>query len=790
MMRSPHVATVRALAAMGLLLAASTAMAQGAQIVLRPGVAETISIPGSSLTSSYVVDTSAGDATLSIDASAGSDVDVLVRFGTPFQGLSAPISFDYLLEQAHYRGISPGNSERIVIGPAAWQPVRPGRWYLVIANFGSAATTATVTAGTFSTPPANVPITVALDDPSGNCDISGWTNATARGPQGGNSGANLGQLRTNAIREAVRRVQLELATPAPLRVQACWSNLGTPSNTGFTLAQAGPRFVFRNSVDFVTSGGRQVVNLTQRMPWLNRTHTWYPGSIGARLAGTSSCGVTGGDAGGNCGYDVRITFNSELDSGQGSPARNFWYGFSAQNPGPGPSLGADADFVSVAMHELLHGLGFISLISLSGTNGFGQPAPIGSKLDGFDDIFSSRVAWVPEGTTSVVPFPLASDAERVSALTSISQLRFVDDASAASPFNPFAPQPAPDNLVRLNAPTTIQPGSSLSHITASTAGAGLMLPNIVNGLRQLDVAKPMLESIGWSQAPVAAPARIRPRHWQYVAEGIPGSSLNFGYVTTLPDGTDIYYAILFTYAGDGQPEWYLTAGPIVDGVFMPANNANGDSLPRPRADPATFSSPPDPSIRGQIRLDFNQPGVHPACAGRTNAAAVMAWSIGSDNDIKWCMSEILPTLTAPPVNLTGIWGTVGPVNGNPDFGWGLDVLSFTIGGNPAIFGVVYYPDASGSARWAFFSSGNYQPGVELDLLDRVSGCRTCPLPPNEPTVTAGTIRVDLRQPLQGQASVAAGNRVRFSVTYPRAPGGTFTRDVPVGLQSSPVAPAP
>jgi hypothetical protein len=64
------------------------------------------------------------------------------------------------------------------------------------------------------------------------------------------------------------------------------------------------------------------------------------------------------------------------------------------------------------------------------------------------------------------------------------------------------------------------------------------------------------------------------------------------------------------------------------------------------------------------------------------------------------------------------------------------------------------------------------------------------MPTTEPTREIGTIRLDLREALQGQASVNRGNRVRFRVHYPRAPGGEFERDVVVGLQSSPIRPTP
>lgn len=747
-------------------------------IVLAPGVATSVDLPPGTLTASYVVDTTAADRSLVLTANANADVDVLLRFGAPFQLAGSPISVDYLIEQAHYRAVSSSQNERIAVGPFATQPVRAGRWYVVLLNLSSQPATTTLTATPSSGDPPAAPIDVVFDDPSGDCGVAAWSDGTARQAVGGNPGTTLGQLRRNAMLEAVRLVQAELRVIAPLRVQACFRNLGTGNSV--TLAQAGPRFVLRNTPDFTTAGGRQVPNWIDRHPWLPRTHTWYPVTTTTRLAGTNSCALIGGACAQTGGYDLTIIFNDQIDTDAALGTRRFWYGFGAQ-----PAPAADTDFVTVAMHELLHGLGFIGYVSRGGQT------PVGAKLQGFDDIYSSRVAWVPEGTTQIRPFLSVTNEERATAMTSISQLRWNDEAATASAGNPFAALPPPDNLVRLWAPSSIETGSTLSHIANAGIGFGLMESRNINGLRSIGLARPMLESIGWSNAARPAPTRPRPRHWQYVDTSRPGASVNFGYGGTRPDGTDLYYAILFSYGADGQPEWYLTTGPVIDGVFMPANNANGDSLPRPRINFATGTAPPDPAVRGQIRIDFNEAALHPACAGREQPKAVMAWSIAGDNDIKWCLTEIFGQLEPPANDLTGLWGTVGNLpDGRPDFGWGLDVISFRAGANNGLLAVLYYADANGEGRWAFAFTDNYVPGNEYPLFDRTSACRTCPIPASEPTTQIGTIRLDLREALQGQASVNRGNRVRFRVTYPRAPGGEFEREGPVGLQSSPVRPTP
>jgi hypothetical protein len=750
-------------------------------IVLQPGQARTIEMPAQSLNEQHVIDTTAADRALAVVASSPAGATLLLRFGSPFVfDRGAPASADYLLEQAHYRSIASDATQRIVVTRASWQPVRAGRWYVMLLNESNAATTVTLTATPSSSEPTSAPITVVFDDPANDCGIAGWTDATPRPPGGGNPGTTLGEQRRLAVAEAVRLVRSELRLTAPIRIQACFSNLGTGNSV--VLGQAGPRFVLRNIPSFrVGSQGQSLPPWVDRHPWLD-PHTWYPGSTAARLAGTAFCGY----AGGSCNaYDLRMTFNDQLDLGNALGGRRFWYGYTPQ-----PS-GTDSDFIAVAIHEILHGLGFISYLNLRSTDGNGNPLVVGSKLQGFDDVFSARLVRINEDTGEVRPLRLGTDAERAAAVVSETQLRWDDPAAAASEGNPFSGQFPPANLVPLYAPATIATGSSVSHLGAARTGFGLMLPNGQGPQRTLGLARALLDGIGWSDAERAPPARRRPRHWQLVDTARPGASVNFGYLGTLPDGTDLHYAILFSYGADGLPEWYLTAGPVIDGVFMPANNANGDSLPRFRIDFAAGRANPDPNVRGQIRIDFNQPDRHPACMGRSQPKAVMAWTIGSDRNIAWCLTDLLPGLESGALDLTGLWGTVGNLpDGRPDFGWGLDVISFRAGARDGLFAVLYYADADGTGRWAFAVTDNYVPGTEYPLFDRTSACRTCPVPPTEPTTQIGTIRLDLREALQGQASVERGNRIRFRVTYPRAPGGTFERDVAVGLQSSPVRPAP
>src|SRR4029077_5248591 len=115
----------------------------------------------------------------------------------------------------------------------------------------------------------------------------------------------------------------------------------TCSSTSAVLGQAGPTNVFRDFSGALVAG------------------TWYPQALANKLHGSDL------DAG---THDITAQFNSAI--GTTCPFPNPWYyGFDASPPG------SDIDFVSVVLHELGHGLGFLTFVDVS----------TGAKLGGFDD---------------------------------------------------------------------------------------------------------------------------------------------------------------------------------------------------------------------------------------------------------------------------------------------------------------------------------------------------------------------------------------------------------------------
>ena len=96
--------------------------------------------------------------------------------------------------------------------------------------------------------------------------------------------------------------------------------------------------------------------------------TWYPVALANALAGSDI------DPGGD---DIDATFNSSI--GTTCPFPSVWY------YGLDGNAGSNIDFVSVLLHELGHGLGFLTFVDLAS----------GAKALGFNDTFSAQpgIPW-------------------------------------------------------------------------------------------------------------------------------------------------------------------------------------------------------------------------------------------------------------------------------------------------------------------------------------------------------------------------------------------------------------
>jgi hypothetical protein len=716
-------------------------------------------IPAGSSTDSFYIDVGPEanvlEVRLDAQSPASADVDLLLRYGSPFPdpGTSAT-DVNYLFDLAQYRSASSTGTESLVIGKSNVYPVRQGRWYVSVINFASTQVGATLRASTSTQIPTSLPIEVVFNDTSDDCDVSGWNDSTSRAAAGGNTGTTLGQQRQNALREAARLLGTQLKSPVPIRVQACWEDLG--GGNSVTLAHAGPSDIHINE------------------KYLPRNQTFYAGTPATKLGGTGACGLSGGPCG--TSFDVRAGFNTQIDTPNALGSAGFYYGFT-----PVSGFTNDVDFIAVAMHEITHGLGFLSLVNVDAADG-----PVGEKPNGFDDIYAANIVAVDADGFQYKRFTEISDAERAAAMTSNVNLRWDGTEAVTSFLNPFGSSPAPDNFVRLHAPTTLAPGSTLSHIGLAYPGE-IMRASASGSQRTIGIAAPMLNAMGWSDLPATPKTEVVPPNGMYFDVSHPGHGVGF---TRVAD--NVYFLAFYTYDDAGAPEWYIAIGPVVDGVFTPAANANGDSLVKYKyVNGAPTPQQADATVQGFVRVDFNQAGLAPACNdGQTHdksgALGVMSFVLAPRSAQnpplqRWCMQPLIPASLATTPDFTGTW-----YGGPSDSGWGFSLASFA-GSPKALFGVLYYPDANGNGRWAYLISSNFANGTQMNLVERHGYCRTCAVPAAVQAGqfddrNAGTITLNLNSAVQNQ-SAGAGT---FSLNYQLAPGGAFARaGFPMTLLSTP-----
>lgn len=741
-------------------------------IGLQSGVAQSLNIPAGAYTTSYYVDVSESDQALRVDldsTTAGVDVDLYLRFGTPFPdtfGDGRALTPSYINELGQYRSISSSNDEWLIVSKSSVNPLRAGRWYLLAINYGAVDATSSLlaTRSVTSAPAAEFSVNFnAVGTATSPCSTAEWNDSSSVTAIGGNPGTTRGAQRRNAMLKAAELLAAQLQSPVPVIIDACWDNLGTGNS--ITLAQAGPRFAFRDDdLPDVFPGGESPNDFA----FLGQKYTWYAGTPAARLAGTSLCrmGFISCDT-----ADIRATFNNKVDTISALGSRSFYYGFDA----PSEDV-QDIDFLTVAMHEITHGLGFVSFVDVDGLDG-----PPGSEFDGYDDIYSANVVWLDNGT--VRPFNLLSDDGRVQAVTSNINLRWSGVSAITSSFNPSNLLPVPDSLPRLYAPLTVEGGSTLSHFESSHHPDEMMKPSISIAQRDMRLGRAILDGVGWSNAVSPLPPNPRPPGGFYYDPQHTGHGIEFSPAT--PDG-DVYILLFYSYDSSNNPEWFLAAGRFVDGAFVPEPDANGHSMQRYTYDSNRIPHAQiDPGFDGQVRLDFVQAKNAPACANAQafeGALAVMTFTVGGDRNLQWCMQELVPRGLRPSNDRTGTWYA-----GSQDSGWGTSLGSIpgTSANNGGLFGILYYYDGQGKPRWALSATGDLQIGATTSLLSRNGYCRTCAIPPNFPDgrdTTVGTISYSLA--LAG----SPGSTLSYSASWPGPEAGVFARtNSPLVLLSIPVA---
>jgi hypothetical protein len=328
--------------------------------------------------------------------------------------------------------------------------------------------------------------------------LSGLALVAVAASQGGAAVAQIGAPgsrpesaagRRAIVRADPRLVRSFVATSrAQLRVQEHLATL-TVTYTGFT-PQAQAAFQYAVNIwssqisstvpihidaEFAPLGSNV---LGSAGPWLVRgipglaANTWYPVGLANKLTGVD-----------------QLPGNSDIDASFSSTF-SWYYGTDGQAP-PGTY-----DFVSVVLHELGHGLGFIGAMSYSGGTGT-------AGFSGFPIIYDRFT----ENGAGQALLSFASPSTALGSQLTSNNLFF--DGPRTRLAND-------GNRARIYAPASWQGGSSYSHLDEATYPAGnpnsLCTPQLASREAIHDpgpITRGMFEDIGWTVGTLSAPTNLR-----------------------------------------------------------------------------------------------------------------------------------------------------------------------------------------------------------------------------------------------------------------------------------------
>jgi len=277
---------------------------------------------------------------------------------------------------------------------------------------------------------------------------------------GGNSEVTLGAQRLVAFQRAANIWGSLLSSTVEIRIDANFDPLPCTSVSA-TLGGAAPNSAHR---DFA---GAPLQN------------TWYPQALANNFAAVDVLPNVS---------DIGATFNSAI--GTTCPFPRVWYYGLDANPPAG-----QLDFVSVVLHELGHGLGFASLVSLA----------TGARPLELDDVYSRNL----EDHSTGKLYPEMTNAERVSASQNTGNLHWVG-ANVVAASGRLTAGVDPPGHVRIYAPNPQQPGSSVSHFDTALMPNELMEPFYTGPNHDVGLTSELFRDLGWQVMPPAIVAAVLP----------------------------------------------------------------------------------------------------------------------------------------------------------------------------------------------------------------------------------------------------------------------------------------
>ncbi|RJS92379.1 JDVT-CTERM domain-containing protein [Salinisphaera sp. Q1T1-3] len=306
--------------------------------------------------------------------------------------------------------------------------------------------------------------------------MRGFDSTRSVSPVGGNDAKTLGAQRRNALTYAASIVLSRLSSPVPINIEATFD---TRNDSDLSCR--------RNSATLGYGGPTNYVYGFRDAP---QADVLYPLALANALAGRRL-------ADRRTTPDIQLMFNSRLDAGRDSclQGTRWYYGLDGKP-------GADQlDFVATAVHEIIHGLGFESLVALTARDD-ARPGQFPLLPDGarYPDVFST---FIQDLSLDGQPrWPRLSDDQRAASLTHGPDVVW-DSATTSNAAYGYLSAGLNQGRVEMFAPSPLVEGSSISHWASTLSPDQIMAPyespdtSVLSGIGMAACA---LQDLGWRLA--------------------------------------------------------------------------------------------------------------------------------------------------------------------------------------------------------------------------------------------------------------------------------------------------
>ena len=283
-----------------------------------------------------------------------------------------------------------------------------------------------------------------------NVGLDGFNDPTPVAPVAGNPATTLGAQRLAAFEAAANEWGAMLVSPVTIIIDAKMTSLSCSQNSAI-LGSAGP-----------------TGSISRNFPGAPVSGTWFPQALVNSIRGFD---IDTGNA------DVSANFNQDI----GTPGCLQSLGWSYVIGTPAPS--GTIPFTDTVIHEIGHGLGFLSFASTS----------TGALLAGYSDQFTR---FLMDETPSPVLWTALNDAGRAASAKDTGQLTWSGSQVTNVAGLLGAGRHATSGRVRMYAPSSLEPGSSVSHWDTVLTPNEIMEPSLQLSNKKRLTNHLMLD-IGW-----------------------------------------------------------------------------------------------------------------------------------------------------------------------------------------------------------------------------------------------------------------------------------------------------